>query len=86
MNLKKQKHVQEHFEGMWRNDEKPWVDIGMEPDLDKFFKLLSQKYPMAKILDIGCGNGWISIRAAKKGYEVWGIDSSETEELLAGRR
>src|SRR3989339_674531 len=32
----------------------------------------------AKILDIGCGNGWISIKAAKAGFEVWGIDSSET--------
>ena len=78
MDSKEQKHIQEHFEKMWQNNEKPWVDIGMESDLDEFFKLLSEKYPKAKILDIGCGNGWISIRAAKEGHEVWGIDSSET--------
>jgi len=78
MNLQEQKKIQKHFERMWQDGEKPWIDIGMEPDLDQFFKLLSHKYPRAKILDIGCGNGWISIRAAKEGHEVWGIDSSET--------
>lgn len=30
-----------------------------------------------KILDFGCGNGWLSILLAKRGAEVWGIDISE---------
>jgi len=78
MNPEKQKQIQEHFEKMWQDEQKPWVDIGMESDLDQFFRILSQKYQRAKILDIGCGNGWIAIRAARDGHEVWGIDSSET--------
>lgn len=31
-----------------------------------------------KILDVGCGNGIISIRLIKKGYDVYGIDASFT--------
>jgi len=29
-----------------------------------------------RILDFGCGNGWLSIRYAKDGAEVWGFDIS----------
>ena len=78
MDVEKQKKIQENFEKMFQDGQKPWVDIGMEPALDKFFQVLSSKYPNAKILDIGCGDGWISIRAAREGFETWGIDSSET--------
>ena len=88
MNSKEQKRIQEHFEKMWQDNQKPWVDIGMESDLDEFFQLLSQKYAKAKILDIGCGNGWISIRAVQDGHEVWGVDSSETaiKEAIAAAK
>ncbi len=78
MDLERQKQIKEHFEGMYQAGEKPWVKHGAEPALDDFFRVLSQKYPKAKILDIGCGDGWISIRAVKEGNVVWGIDSSET--------
>lgn len=30
------------------------------------------------ILDIGCGDGWISIRAAGEGHRAWDIDTSPT--------
>ena len=63
---------------MYQAGQKPWIEHGAEPSLDDFFRPLKQKYTKAKVLDIGCGNGWISIRAAKEGHEVWGIDSSET--------
>ena len=78
MDLEEQKRIKEHFEGMYQAGEKPWVTHGAEPALDDFFRVLSQKYPKAKVLDIGCGDGWISIRAVKEGNVVWGIDSSET--------
>ena len=29
-----------------------------------------------KLLDFGCGNGWVSIMYAKRGAEVWGFDIS----------
>jgi len=73
-----QKHIQEHFERMFRAGDTPWVSSGPEPALEDFFELLAHTYPKARVLDIGCGNGWISIQAVQQGFEVWGIDSSET--------
>ncbi len=29
-------------------------------------------------MDLGCGTGWISIRAARLGFSVWGVDASAT--------
>lgn len=79
MDLEGQKQIQEHFERMYQANEKPWVGAGVpEPAVDDFLKVLREKHPKAKVLDIGCGDGWISIRAAKEGNVVWGIDSSET--------
>ncbi|MFQ6049740.1 MAG: class I SAM-dependent methyltransferase [Candidatus Paceibacterales bacterium] len=78
MNLEKQKRTQKYFEWLYRVGLKPWVWQGREPALDDFFQLLLEKHSKAKVLDIGCGNGWISVKVAKKGIEVWGIDSSET--------
>lgn len=78
MKLEEQKQIQEHFEGMYQRGLKPWTEHGDGPLLSDFFQLLKLTNPKAKILDIGCGNGWISIAAAKQGFDVWGIDSSET--------
>ncbi len=78
MDLEQQKQIQAHFEGMYKLGQKPWVDHGREITLDKFFKILKKRYSKAKILDMGCGDGWISIYAARQGHEVWGLDSSET--------
>ncbi len=30
-----------------------------------------------RVLDFGCGNGWLSILLAKRGAKMWGIDISE---------
>ena len=30
------------------------------------------------VLELGCGTGRVTILLAKAGYEVWGIDFSET--------
>lgn len=45
--------------------------------LDSFsdYSFLPKK---GKLLDLGCGNGHVSLYMAKKGYEVYGIDISET--------
>lgn len=78
MNQKKQKKIQERFEQMYQNNEKPWRQHKNEPLLNNFFALVKEKYNKAKILDLGCGDGWISITAAKRGHETWGLDSSKT--------
>ena len=78
MDLHNQKKIQEHFETLYRKGFKPWTKHGFETSLEDFFKMLKERCPKAKILDVGCGDGWISIHAAKEGHEAWGIDSSPT--------
>lgn len=77
MNTDEQRRIAEHFERMWRQGVTPWLVHKPEPLLQKYLKPLKNKFGRAKVLDIGCGNGWISLLAAKEGHEVWGIDSPD---------
>lgn len=63
---------------MFRSGVTPWKGHPLEDLLIEFVNRLSKERPKAKVLDIGCGDGWISIGMAKSGFQVWGIDSSKT--------
>jgi 2-polyprenyl-3-methyl-5-hydroxy-6-metoxy-1,4-benzoquinol methylase len=39
-----------------------------------------------KILDVGCGNGWIADALIRKGYYVYGTDASEEGVFLANKK
>jgi len=41
-----------------------------------FFNDLIERLETGTVLDLGCGDGWLSIRLARKGHEVYGIDIS----------
>lgn len=43
----------------------------------KYFYSLLKNVSGKKVLDYGCGDGWLSFEMAKKSAEVWGIDISE---------
>lgn len=88
MDLHRQRHIQEHFDRLYRQGVKPWTEHGVEPPLDSFLKRLKEWRQRAQVLDLGCGDGWIAIRAAENGHPVWGIDSSKTaiEEANAAAR
>ena len=51
-------------------------------DMPKLVKLL-KKYKTKKILDLGCGPGRHLIYLAKKGFDVSGLDNSETALKMA---
>lgn len=78
MDRQEQEIISEHFERMWQQGATPWLSQRPEPLLQEYLQLLKKKFSSAKILDIGCGNGWICLLAAKTGHEAWGIDSSQT--------
>ena len=40
------------------------------------FQNLMSQLAYGRVLDFGCGDGWVSIMMAKKGYDVYGIDIS----------
>lgn len=75
---KAQRDIQKHFEKMYQVGKKPWKEHRKEDSFDEFLKLLDKKIVRSKVLDLGCGDGWLSVKAASEGHEVWGIDSSET--------
>jgi len=42
--------------------------------------------PAGPILDLGCGSGWMAMELASVGYEVYGVDASESGIRLAKSR
>ena len=38
-----------------------------------------------KVLDLGCGNGWMSAKLSEHGFQVTGMDVNETELIQAKR-
>ena len=50
-------------------------------------KILNEsEYKAKKILDVGCGNGEIASRLLNAGFDVYGIDASETGVAIANRK
>lgn len=41
--------------------------------------------PVARILEVGCGNGWLSAKLQREGYDVLGIDAFTAELEQAAR-
>jgi 2-polyprenyl-3-methyl-5-hydroxy-6-metoxy-1,4-benzoquinol methylase len=39
-----------------------------------------------KILDVGCGNGWLASLLLERGYDVYGIDASVTGIAIANQK
>jgi len=59
---------------MYRIGFTPWEDIG-GPGSEQLDRLLSRENPPAgKALDIGCGRGAHSMRLARLGWQVTGVD------------
>lgn len=78
--MRKNKELEKFYEGVYiKGEEKHYTDfvtknkISSEP-----FEVLKQiKWKGKKVLDVGCGTGFFSYLAAKKGAQVLGIDYSK---------
>lgn len=64
------------------NDKATYAHGYLYPTLYKMIKHHKGK----KILDVGCGNGEIACRLIADGYDVYGIDASETGIKVANSR
>ena len=83
--IDRQREIALHFEERYREGSTPWTMHPPEPMVDRFIEFLREHRPDARILDIGCGDGWLSIKVARQGFRVWGIDASETAIARARR-
>lgn len=68
--------MEEIFENLYRENRTLWSI--MEPPKELVELVESQTVVPGTALDIGCGEGYSSIYLAKQGFEVTGIDFSET--------
>ena len=57
----------------WKRVSKPHKELPKLPYIHEVTRKL-KKYQVKKVLDLGCGSGWLSIFISKYGFDVTGID------------
>jgi len=68
--------VKLRFNEKFRIRSTPWLRGGDKKFIEKFSRLVLKINDVPRLLDLGCGNGWISVYFKSKGIYVDGIDSS----------
>ncbi len=66
----------------WKRVTKPHKELPKLPYIHELTRKL-KKYQVKKVLDLGCGSGWLSIFISKYGFNVTGIDLSSPAIELA---
>ncbi|MBI2995911.1 MAG: class I SAM-dependent methyltransferase [Candidatus Melainabacteria bacterium] len=57
----------------WQRVTKPHKELPKLPYIHEITRKL-KKYQVKKVLDLGCGSGWLSVFISKYGFDVTGID------------
>ena len=57
----------------WKRVSKPHKELPKLPYIHEVTRKL-KKYQVKKVLDLGCGSGWLSIFISKYGFDVTGVD------------
>ena len=60
----------------WKRVAKPHKELPKLPYIHEITRKL-KKYKVKKVLDLGCGSGWLSIFISKYGFDVTGIDTAK---------
>jgi ubiquinone/menaquinone biosynthesis C-methylase UbiE len=77
---------QEFFSGLWQQAQLGWwSEDETRAAADKVERALGLSSP-AKVLDVPCGDGRISIELAARGHDVTGVDLNETFLAEAARK
>lgn len=61
------------WDAAWKRVGKPHKELPKLPYIHEITRKL-KKYKVKKVLDLGCGSGWLTIFMSKYGFEVTGID------------
>ena len=63
-----------HFwDEAWKRVSKPHKELPKLPYIHELTRKL-KKYKVNKVLDLGCGSGWLSVFISRYGFDVTGID------------
>ncbi len=57
----------------WKRVTKPHKELPKLPYIHEITRKL-KKYQVKKVLDLGCGSGWLSIFMSKYGFDITGVD------------
>ena len=57
----------------WHRVSKPHKELPKLPYIHEVTRKL-KKYQVKKVLDLGCGSGWLSVFISKYGFDVTGVD------------
>ena len=60
----------------WKRVSKPHKELPKLPYIHELTRKL-KKFRVKKVLDLGCGSGWLSVFMSKYGFEITGIDISQ---------
>lgn len=70
----------------WKNNAKPWIEAVRNRGIrdkgvasrDALVSTIEDHAPVeGRVLDVGCGEGWLAHELSNRGFSVTGVDSSE---------
>ena len=64
------------WDDAWQRVSKPHKELPKLPYIHEITRKL-KKYQVKKVLDLGCGSGWLSIFISKYGFDVTGVDTAK---------
>ncbi len=82
--IRRSKKCDFFYKSFWRDPY--FIEIYIKTQINYYLNVLEKNsHPGAKILDVGCGSGYISLELARNGYHVTGIDISKKSIETAQR-
>lgn len=64
------------WDDAWQRVSKPHKELPKLPYIHEITRKL-KKFRVKKVLDLGCGSGWLSVFMSKYGFEITGVDTSK---------
>lgn len=75
--MKITEEVKKRFDAAYKQKSTPWVEEDIPVFVQRFAQQVKTEFVSPILLDLGCGNGWLSTYLAQQGIKVEGIDSSK---------